>query len=323
MMKSVTWVVTICLLNCLGVRPAAAAAPSDVAQPGATWDAEGGNGWFTILERKGEWFRGHYERDGGKIIREMTGAVKDDFIFWRHEDQRVLAGHGSGDWYCKFDGDKLYVNTYNGDGTAKYTMTLRRPGGSPAGSPAPAGPPPTPWIAVFAREEGKAAGWATLPLANKVPGTIRDQVADLQTGLKDEAAKTPQASAQAYAYADQICRSIIYALDDREGTLQQNRQNAAGKLTDTWINDWAGRATRYRNTLRTNFALFGEAVRQSAQPKVPPPAGLVASISLPGVPADAAAPTNDFKPDPKNPLNKGAYDRHSAIWAPWWGYYRY
>jgi hypothetical protein len=332
-MKSTFRIGAFCALACILGSRLAIAAPSDSVQVNSVWATDSGE-TLTILERKGDWFQGRYQANFDNVVREMSGTVKDDQIFWLSKDITVLRGYGSGDCYGTFDGDKFYLNSYNSDGTWHSTFYLRQPTGSAAqAASAEDIPGSVPWIGVFSGEVSNANAWTFLPLTTAVPPAIRDNVAALDSALRIEASKTPQASLEAYASADKICRFLMYDLDDREAILKRNRQDAQGNLTPEWENQWENRCTRYHSTIQAEYERFVDAVNRSEKPNLPVGAVSVAFVPFPTAPGATAAPLTaanaayyNQRSSPNNPAEHHGADDYT-IWSPYWGpkydYYRH
>ena len=139
------------------VPGSAPTSPSDAVQPNTVWSTGAGE-TLTILERKGEWFKGRYQANFDNVLREMTGTVKGNQIFWLSRDTAVLRGYGSGDCYGTFDGDKFYLNSYNDDGTVHSTFYHVRPGKNPLFGKADL-PPPANWR-IPGLNEADFGGWS-------------------------------------------------------------------------------------------------------------------------------------------------------------------
>jgi hypothetical protein len=209
--------------------------------------------------------------------------------------------------------------------------------------PAPA-PSPVPWIAIFAVQLPKATEWVAVPLQMPVPAAVRENIVTMAGAVKAEGFKSPQASKEAYASADLICRTLVGSLDERASTLNRNRQLNGGNLNATWVTAWEGRSAIYLGAIRAEYGRFSDAVMKSEQPPTPPDAGTVASISFPPVPdlnptpnpgsnrvanqapnlqggtllpGSNAAPGNQAVGQ-GSALDRGAYDQH-RFWRPWWG----
>ena len=242
MKSTISTAVLYAIIYALTGQPAEAAAPSDIAQPGMTW-AEGGES-FSILWRGGEWFQGRYVHDSGREVREMTGNIKGDCISWQGKDvHKILGKHGLGDWYGYFDGDKIYFNSFPGDGKGGVTgenhtiFTLVRPTGSspasavqalPAAAPA-AESSSAPKATVYApqqtqiqilKEQGlNLTAWVTSPLETPIPHEIPENLEFMREALRDEEAAKPAsdtAMAGAYSAALRYLSALLHDIEQRK-----------------------------------------------------------------------------------------------------------
>ena len=76
-----------------------------------------------------------------------------------------------------------------------------------------------PLLETLSQQAPNASAWVLAPLDAGVPPDIRQNVTYLREDLLDEAAKKPKASAEAYKIGEQLCNTMIAALDERDRTL--------------------------------------------------------------------------------------------------------
>ncbi len=73
-----------------------------------------------------------------------------------------------------------------------------------------------PRIEVIKDQGPNATEWALTPLAEPIPGDIRQNLTYLREDLLDESKKRPKAAAEAYTLASDYCDKILNALDQRD-----------------------------------------------------------------------------------------------------------
>jgi len=86
-------------------QPIVAPDPSAAIQPQSVWRGEGGH-CLTILERKGNTFRGRFDI-GSAISREMTGTVMGRSIIWLARDVHPIRGNPGDDNFGTITGDRI------------------------------------------------------------------------------------------------------------------------------------------------------------------------------------------------------------------------
>jgi hypothetical protein len=84
---------------------------------------------LTVIERKGEKFLARFE-DGGLVVREVTGTVKDGKVSWLAKDVRAIKGGAGGDNQGTIASDKDgdLINFVWGDGKSvlgAFTLRLK------------------------------------------------------------------------------------------------------------------------------------------------------------------------------------------------------
>ena len=80
----------------------------------------------------------------------------------------------------------------------------------------------------LAQQAPNAIAWVLAPLNAAVPPDIRQNVTFLREGMLDDSAKTPKASLDAYKSGEQLCNTMIAALDDGPGTGEIRFPRAGG-----------------------------------------------------------------------------------------------
>jgi hypothetical protein len=186
---------------------------------------------LTILERNGAQFRGRFEI-ADKIVREFTGVVKDNEIFWLAKDVRAIRGKPGHDNFGKIKGDAIEISySLNGvSGGPPYMLAKVSGPSSTGGSSATTGSaginPPLlatiqsdanqPRIEVIKDQGPNATEWALTPLDEAIPADIRQNLTFLREDLLDEGKKAAKASPEAYKLASDYCDKLLAALDQRE-----------------------------------------------------------------------------------------------------------
>jgi hypothetical protein len=99
---------------------------ADLIQPRTVWVGDGENArlTLTITERRGETFRASFEV-GSKIIREVSGTIKNGKLTWNARDVHVIKGTRGGDNVGIVNGDKIDFEWRSATG-GKGTFTLQR-----------------------------------------------------------------------------------------------------------------------------------------------------------------------------------------------------
>ena len=157
------------------------------------------------------------------------------------------------------------------------------------------------WITFFSAEYPRAVAWGFLPLTAAVPGSVLQSLTALVNGLEGEAAKSPQANPDAYAAAGQICRTLIFALGDRDGIVKQSSANGPAASATAW----ESRSARYRATIDGAHQRFVAAVQLNGKPGAPPAAVPPGGIPLPPVANAAVAPASASAAAPPSPAKPG------------------
>jgi hypothetical protein len=338
--KSAVWVVTLCLIaSILSNSRAAAEEPPDLAKAlvSYVWS------WNVVAGKKNKTRKSelHFLKDGTATIREGT-------LHWKMDGQRTVRLENDNGKTAVINFDETF-SSFTGagfDGPSRPVHGERESQIASVGSDTPAAAPqaaPASQIENFADQLPAATAWISAPLRIVVPAAMGGTVRNMEEGLKDEAARTPQASQASYDIACHICEALTGAVTEREQIIAQNKQRANGALTDAWENQWKTRAGAYLKALGGAYTQFREAVRQSPDPEKPAKSWSVAALQFPPVtfatPAPAprtaaAAPAASSSANPldqkgagasgsANPLDRGAYDK-KRIWVPrtwsWWYY---
>jgi serine/threonine protein kinase len=278
----------------------------------------------------------HFLKDGSAIIGDGT-------VHWKMDgDRTVRLENDKGkatvitfdETYSSFAGNGFSGPTHSVHGERLMEVAAQRSvkSGQPLPKATPAVRPPS-QIENFADQLPAATAWISAPLRIPVPQSIAEMVRNMEEGLKDEAARTPQASLASYDLAYHICETLAGAVAERQQTVALNQQQAGGALTDAWENRWKARAGTYVTALEGAYTQFREAIRQSPDPEKPPKSWAVASLQFPAVPfatptpapkaAASATSSSANSSDQKgagasgstNPLDRGAYDS-KRIWTP-------
>jgi hypothetical protein len=222
-------------------------------------------------------------------------------------------------------------SSFEGQGLSRGNFIHAQRLGDPSpGTPATASiPPATPApvlseIRLFSTRFPLAAEWADAPLSVHLPEIVSQNVATLQAALQVEGARTPQASAEAYSIANEICDTAASLFAFRAQTLARNSQLNHGAISDAWENDWANRIAATDARLQRRFAQFRQVLAQSPKPAVPPDTANLVSVDFPVRPVPAAPRVSPGAPSLKgaNPLDRGAYDRHQVVVHGPWTIYR-
>ena len=104
--------------------------------------------------------------------------------------------------------------------------------------------PNQPLLETLSVQAPNASAWVLAPLDAGVPPDIRQNVTYLREDLLDEAAKKPKASPDAYKIGEQLCNTMIAALDERDRTLVRAGFRAVEAQTRTGITSDALEARR-------------------------------------------------------------------------------
>ncbi len=88
----------------------------------------------------------------------------------------------------------------------------------PKGSPSSGAPNPS-MVETLSQQAPNAVAWVIAPLDQHVPPDIRQNLTFLLEDLLDEGTRTPKTGAAAYKAGEQLCRTMIAALDERKQAL--------------------------------------------------------------------------------------------------------
>jgi hypothetical protein len=99
---------------------------ADLVQPNTVWTNE--KNTFTILERKGESFRGTFSAAG--YTREVVGSIKDGKLVWLAKDVRVIKGNDpGGDNYGTINGERIeFEHRFQGAPRGTFVLYLKKGG---------------------------------------------------------------------------------------------------------------------------------------------------------------------------------------------------
>ena len=104
--------------------------------------------------------------------------------------------------------------------------------------------PNQPLLETLSQQAPNASAWVLAPLDAGVPPDIRQNVTYLREDLLDEAAKKPKASPEAYKTGEQLCNTMIAALDERDRTLVRTGFRAVEAQARTGVTSDALEARR-------------------------------------------------------------------------------
>ena len=96
----------------------------------------------------------------------------------------------------------------------------------------------------LAQQAPNAVAWVLAPLDSAVPPDIRQNLTYLREALLDEAARAPAAGAGAYKVGEQLCNTMIGALDERDRSLVRAGFRAVEAKTRTGVSSEALDARR-------------------------------------------------------------------------------
>jgi hypothetical protein len=265
----------------------ALAVPADLIKAGQVWtDLDPAIGRkFTVLERKGERFTARFETKG--YLREVTGTVKDDQLFWLAQDVKALRGNPGGDNYGTIRGDEMDFH-WGDPGGKGGTFRLRLQSGATRSVPPPPPAAPAsitssrndPRIEVLKDQAPNAVEWALAPLERTVPEDIRQSLTFLREDLLDEAAQKPKAAPEAYKLGSQLCDALLAVLEERAQARVRAGFRAVEANARTGVSSQALEARRNYKMSWPQFAreesqraeLKGQAVSQAevikARPKL-------------------------------------------------------
>ncbi len=102
------------------------------------------------------------------------------------------------------------------------------------------------------------------PLDAGVPPDIRQNVTYLREDLLDEAAKKPKASPEAYKIGEQLCNTMIAALDERDRTLARAGFRAVEAQARTGV---TSQALEARRNYKMSWPQFAREESQRAELK--------------------------------------------------------
>ena len=246
----------------------AAGVPADVVQAKSVWSSEFGGAThvLTIIDRQGDTFRARFEiaiKGKAIIIRDVTGPVKGNQISWLAKNVHATKGKPGGDNFGTIDGDRIEFRWRDDKGGYGPPFTLVRVADqngqsvptSPLASVANTAPaaiqtaavrtdPNQPLLETLSQQAPNASAWVLAPLDAGVPPDIRQNVTYLREDLLDEAAKKPKASLEAYKTGEQLCNTMIAALDERDRTLVRTGFRAVEAQARTGVTSDALEARR-------------------------------------------------------------------------------
>ena len=107
--------------------PVAATPQTDAFSAKSVWVNDTKNHVLTVTERKGEKFTARFEV-GDKIVREVSGTIKDGKLEWLAKNVRAVSGGAGGDNHGTLEKDKSGNKiefVWREDSGANGTFTLR------------------------------------------------------------------------------------------------------------------------------------------------------------------------------------------------------
>lgn len=122
------WNVIACLIlvPTMGqAQPGKSSPPSGDPFPAySVWTNDSNSMTLTILERKGDTFRGKLVA-GDMVERTFTGTVKDGRVAWLARDVKAVKGGQGGDNSGTLRGDQIDFEYRTGGGTGSFTLHRR------------------------------------------------------------------------------------------------------------------------------------------------------------------------------------------------------
>jgi len=124
--------------------------------------------------------------------------------------------------------------------------------------------PNQPLLETLSQQAPNASAWVLAPLDAGVPPDIRQNVTYLREDLLDEAAKKPKASVEAYKVGEQLCNTMIAALDERDRTLARAGFRAVEAQARTGV---TSQALEARRNYKMSWPQFAREESQRAELK--------------------------------------------------------
>jgi hypothetical protein len=124
--------------------------------------------------------------------------------------------------------------------------------------------PTQPLLETLSQQAPNASAWVLAPLDAGVPPDIRQNVTYLREDLLDEAAKKPKASPEAYKVGEQLCNTMIAALDERDRTLARAGFHAVEANARTGV---SSQALEARRNYKMSWPQFAREESQRAELK--------------------------------------------------------
>ena len=148
----------------------------------------------------------------------------------------------------------------------------------PPNKPVTTDNPNQPLLETLSQQAPNASAWVLAPLDAGVPPDIRQNVTYLREDLLDEAAKKPKASPEAYKVGEQLCNTMIAALDERDRTLARAGFRAVEAQARTGVTNQALEA---RRNYKMSWPQFAREESQRAELKSQAVAGAAVMTAKP------------------------------------------